>query len=293
MTSAGTGQAAAIFGRVMRAGDFDGDEVPDLVIGAPDATVAGFTKAGRLEVFHGPNFASAQLIENPEPKKNDFFGTGVSLGDATGDGILDIIEASGRASAGGLTQVGRLHVYDGPTLALLQTIENPQPAAGDRFGEGLHAADLDGDGLVEIIAADVKKTFYVVWDALGGPSVASWPKPPSPNPTPASNSFGYFFAATDASGDGSVDVVIADPFEGDSAGCGLLSAGGTLYVALAPYYSTYLRLANPFSACGDEFGWNLIAADLEGDGVDELVAGNDTGDVGGVFNSGRVIIVRP
>jgi hypothetical protein len=292
VTSSGTGLEGYPFGGQMRAGDINGDSVPDLVIGTMVATVQGVAMAGRLEVFHGPQFAKAQLVENPEPKPNDFFGSAVSLGDVSGNGVLDIIEASGRASTSGLSQVGRLHVYDGPTLTLLQTIENPQPAAGDRFGEGLHVADLDGDGLVEVIAADVKKTFYVVWDAPGGLSIASWSKPPSPNPTPASTSFGYFFAATDASGDGTVDIVIADPFEGDSVGCGLLSAGGALYVALAPFYSTYLRLANPFSACGDEFSWNLIAADLEGDGIDELVAGNDTADVGGVFNAGSVVIVR-
>jgi hypothetical protein len=293
VTSQGTGQEAAIFGRVMGAGDIDGDAIPDLVIGAPDATVQGHSKAGRIEVFYGPGFAGAQLTENPNPKPDDFFGSRVSLGDVSGDAILDIVEASGRASVGGISQVGRLHVYDGPSLTLVAVIDNPHPAAGDRFGEGLYATDLDGDDRVEVITSDVKGAFYVVWDVLTGATISSWPKPPSPNSTPAATSFGYFFAATDANGDDLVDIVIADPFEGDSVGCGLLSAGGVLYVSLAPFYSTYNRLANPLSACGDEFSWNLIAADVNGDGSDELVAGNDTADVGGTFNAGRVVIVGP
>jgi hypothetical protein len=290
VTSAGTGQEAYVFGRLMSAGDVDGDLMPDLVVCAPDATVAGFTRAGRLEVFHGPGFARFQLIENPAPKTNDFFGSRVSLGDATGDGIRDIVEASGRASTGGLSQVGRLHVYDGPTLDLLSTIENPAPAAGDRFGEGLLAADLDGDGRVEVIAADVKNTFYVVWDAVAAAPISSWPKPPSPNPHPGATSFGYFFAATDANGDGLDDIVIADPFEGDAQGC-VLANNGTVYVALAPYFASYLRVGS-IGACGDGFGWNLMTADLDGDGLQEIIAGAETTDSSGVQNAGRVVIMR-
>ncbi len=290
ITSFGNGLQASLFGRLTRAGDINGDDHPDLVVGVSNTQVHGFAKAGGLEVFYGPDFVVAQLVVNPEPKTNDFFGSRLSLGDVTGDGVLDIIEASGRASTGGLSQVGRLHVYDGPTLSLLHTIENPQPAAGDRFGEGLHAADLDGDGLDEIIAADVKKTFYIVWDALAGAPIAAWPKPPSPNPLPGATSFGYFFASMDANQDGLPDVVIADPFEGDVAGC--FVGGGTVYVALAPYYATFLRLANPFGACGDDFSWNLIVADLDGDGVKELISGDETADTGGISNAGRVVIVR-
>jgi hypothetical protein len=291
ITSAGTGIEVSLFGRQIRLGDIDGDNIIDLVSGTPNATVQGLAKAGRLEVFHGPDFSVPQLIDNPEPKTNDFFGSRVSLGDVTGDGIVDIVEASGRASTGGISQVGRVHVFDGPSLALLQAIENPEPAAGDRFGEGLHAADLDGDGLAEIIAADVRDTYYVVWDALGVAPIASWPKPPSPNPIPGATSFGYFFAVMDANADDIEDIVIADPFEGDTVGC--FAGGGAFYVTLAPYYSTYLRLANPFSACGDSFSWNLIAADLDGDGTDEVLAGDPTADSGGIFNGGRVVILRP
>jgi hypothetical protein len=291
ITSAGTGQEAYVFGRLMRVGDINGDELPDIVVCAPDATVQGFAKAGRLEVFYGPGYGSAQLIENPEPKTNDFFGSRVSLADVTGDGVADVVEASGRAKVGSVAQAGRLHLYDGPTLALLQTIDNPSPAAGDRFGEGLIAADLDADDAAEVIAADVRNNFYVVWNPLEGSPIGTWMKPPSPNPIPGATSFGYFFSATDVNDDGSLDIAIADPFEGDTVGC--FVGGGTVYVALAPYYSTYVRFTNPDSACGDDFSWNLIAADLDGDGVDELIAGDDTSDIGGVSNVGRVVIVKP
>jgi hypothetical protein len=291
ITSAGTGQWAYVFGRKIRIADLDGDAIDDVAVSAPDAAVGGFTKAGRIEIFHGPSYASAVLIENPEPKANDFFGTGLSLADVTGDGVADLLESSGRAKVGAISQAGRCHVYDGPTLTLLQTIDNPEPATNDRFGEQLLATDLDNDGTAEAITSDVKNNFFVVWNPVSGGPVSSWPKPPSPNPIPGAASFGYFFAVMDANADDIEDIVVADPFEGDTVGC--FAGGGAFYVALAPYYSTYLRLANPFSACGDSFSWDLIAADLDRDGTDEVLAGDPTADSGGIFNGGRVVILRP
>jgi hypothetical protein len=291
--SLGTALEAQIFGRVLAVGDVDGNGAIDFGVGTPDATVAGFTKAGRLEVFHGPGYGPGTAIENPEPKVNDFFGSRLKVGDVTGDGIPDLVEASGRATVGTISQAGRLHAYDGPTLALLATIDNPEPAQNDRFGEGLFVADLDGDGLAEAITADVKDNFYVVWDVVAGGPIANWPKPPSPNPTGGATSFGYFFSVADANEDARPDMVIADPFEGDATGCSPLSPGGSIYTSLAPYFSTFLRFISPTTSCGDEFSWRLISVDLDGDGRKEIPAGSRTADIGGLSNAGRVVIVKP
>ena len=290
-TSVGTGQEDYLFGRIMRAGDLDDDGWTDLAVCAPDAVVGGLDRAGRIEVFYGPAFASPVLIENPEPKVNDFFGSRLSLCDMTGDGIVDLVEASGRAKVGAISQAGRIHVYDGPTLSLLATIDNPSPATSDRFGEGMIAADLDSNALAEIVVADVKNNFYIVRAPLGAMEISTWTKPPSPNPAPGATSFGYFFAVADANGDGLKDIAISDPFEGDVTGCGLLGGGGVIYFAIAPYFSSYLRIAGPLAACGDNFGWNLIAADLDGDDIQEFVAGVATADTSGILNSGRVMVV--
>lgn len=208
----------------------------------------------------------------------------------TGDGVADIVEASGRAKVGGVSQAGRLHVFDGPSLGLLKTIDNPEPAPDERFGEGLLAADLDLDGVTDIVVSDVKNHYFVLKSPLAVSEIVEHSKPPSPNPSLQETAFGYFFLAQDVNGDGLVDIVISDIFEGDSMGCSPLGSDGTLYVALGPYYSSYLRFVNPIGECGDVYGWAVFAADVDGDGSNELIAGSLATDAAGVQNSGRVII---
>jgi hypothetical protein len=289
--SAGTGNNAVLFGRISATADLDGDSSPDFVVGSAYSEVNGLAEAGRIEVHWGPTYATVAVIDNPDPKVGDFFGSRVCLADVTGDGRPDVVAGSGRTNVGSFVDTGRLHVFDGPTLALLQTIENPMPATGDRFGEGLHAADLDGDGTAEVIAADVKKNIYVVWDPLAPSDVLTRSKPPSPNPG-GDSSFGYFFAVTDANADGDVDIVIADPFEGDLPGCAFAEEGA-VYVSLAPYFSTFYRRVSPFPACADQFSWGMVAGDIDGDGRDELICGTPTTDPGGISNVGRITVVRP
>lgn len=290
--SLGVALEAQIFGRVLAVGDVDANGAVDFGVGTPDATVAGLSKAGRIEVYHGLGFGPGTAIENPEPKVNDFFGSQLKIGDVTGDGVSDLLEASGRAMVGTISQAGRLHAYDGPTLALMATIDNPEPAQGDRFGEGLFVADLDLDGMDEVIASDVKDNVYVAWVVGAGGPISDWSKPPSPNPSGSDTSFGYFFSVADANDDSRPDIVIADPFEGDLLGCPV-TAGGTIYFALAPHFSTYSRLASPFSACGDAFSWRLVTADIDGNGRPEVLAGSPTTDTGGLSNAGRVVVVKP
>ncbi|MGQ0553398.1 MAG: FG-GAP-like repeat-containing protein [Planctomycetota bacterium] len=291
VASWGGGVANALFGRCLAIGDFDGDTYIDFAVGLANAPIGALVNAGRIDVFWGPDFSTRTEITGPAPAQNDFFGSAIVAIDVNADGLVDLVEGSGRANLPGATQSGKVHVLIGPDLQVLATIPNPLALSNARFAEGLHAADLDGDGFPEIIAADVKNRLFV----LPGPTWTTHllrTKPPAQYQNPfGENSFGYFIDDLDANGDGVPDIAIADPFSGALTGC-FPGAEGTGYVALGPYYATFLPLFEPQPGCADGFSWGLYCADIDGDGHPEIIAGSPTADAGSILNAGRLTVLK-
>jgi len=289
IASPGTGLSYIVFGRMLVVGDYNGDGHRDLAVGNFNEAVAGFDTAGRIDVFWGPDFASMLVIENPQPGGSDYFGSALATADLNGDGIDDLIEGSGRDDVGGVVNVGSVHLFLGPGLTLLKTIDNPLPQGfNSRFGEEVHGADLDGDGLWEVIAPDLKNRVYVFW-APGFSDYADIRKPEAIDTVSIGGvSFGYFVESGDVNGDGIIDILVSDIFEG------VLSCGfgkeGTLFAVLGPYFSTFDVIPNPLAACWDSFSRPIVLADVDGDGNAELITASQTADAGGLENTGRVFV---
>jgi hypothetical protein len=292
MESAGTGYESVSYGRWLTVGDFNGDTWLDVAAAVPQATVLSKVEAGHVEVFWGPSYGSPSVIENPTPKASDFFGTELEAVDVNGDGITDLVESSGRGDGQHLQDSGVAHVFIGPTLTLSLTINNPLPDEFARFGEGLHAADLNGDGKAEVVVADVKDRLFICW-APAYDTFTLRRKPPAPAVNPfGDTSYGYFIDSTDANVDGIPDLVIADPFSGALTGCSA-AAEGTVYVALGPYYSAYRVIYEPEPACGDEFAWGMILVDIDDDGRKEILTGAPTTELGSITNAGSLYVLWP
>lgn len=287
--SLGTGTVYTLFGRILAIGDFNGDLQNDIAVGIHKATVSGFTNAGRIDVYWGPTFDTVLSIENPAPAASDAFGVFLAVADVSGDGIDDLIEGSGQDDINGEVNIGSVHVFTGPGLTLLKTIENPIPQGfNSRFGEEVHGQDLDGDGKAEIIAIDLKNRVYIFWSPTYD-TFTDIRKPEALNTASINSvSFGYFVETADVNHDGFIDILISDIFEGETT-CASAKEG-TLFVALGPFYSTFLVLRNPMPACGDNFSWRITVADVDGDDVDDVLMSSITADDGGVSNSGRVFI---
>lgn len=203
------------------------------------------------------------------------------VGDLDGDGQVEI------AVAGGLSNSGH-------NLALYDHRGELEPGWPRRFGDSevraIAGADVDGDGVVEIL---VNKTF-------GGPVTAvyepdgslhpNWPQVSStcdpPAPAPPCEDYGGFnqnIGAGDLDGDGVLDVVSTY----DMIGFGLFRGDGSPFPA-APGFSG--RVVTSIPAYHDlalsQQGWGdgdrseftdspPVVADVNGDGRMEVVLAGD------------------
>ncbi|MEO7795503.1 MAG: FG-GAP repeat protein, partial [Thermoanaerobaculia bacterium] len=152
------------FGKDLAAGDFDGDGIDDLAIGAWDA-VGGVAQAGSVTVLYGApgglsDFGGAQWWTQASsgvsgsPANNDYFGGHLVAGDFNGDGDFDLaIGATNDDEAA--TNAGSVTVLYGSPAGLVATgidyltsatITCASVDSGEGFGSVLAAGDFDADG---------------------------------------------------------------------------------------------------------------------------------------------------
>jgi hypothetical protein len=100
-----------------------------IIIGAPgDST--GKKSAGAVYLFDADTGAFQRMLQNPTPVAGEQFGTAVA---AFGSSILV------GAPADSATKPGAAYLFDATSGALLQSFQNPKPAAGDGFGTSVAA----------------------------------------------------------------------------------------------------------------------------------------------------------
>jgi hypothetical protein len=140
----------------------------DVLVGAPAADHMGVLNVGAAYLFDGETGDLLHTFHNPEPLKNDLFGSVVL---AIGDDIL-IGAPSDRQIA---SAPGSAYLFDGETFELLQKFPDPAnsthpvPAAGNEFGGEI--AVLDADHV--LIASAPLETVYLfqrsggTWDLEG------------------------------------------------------------------------------------------------------------------------------
>jgi FG-GAP repeat len=171
------------FGAVLAAGDFNGDGRPEIAVGAPGD---GARSAGSVTVLD-PRSRTARSISQsgPElsgdPEIGDRLGAALTTGDFNADGRDDLAigvpgeDLNTMPASVGLGE-GAVHVLYGPSLGEhgeMWSGENrrlPGDAGRyDHFGAALTAADLDGDGVVDLaVGAPGRGAVQVLRGARGG-----------------------------------------------------------------------------------------------------------------------------
>ncbi len=153
-------------GRSLTPGDFDGDGIDDLAIGASGEAIGARGAAGAVNVLYGSagglsstgnqfwSQDSAGILDQAETGDN--FGYSVSAGDFDGDGFDDLAVGTVFEDVGVIADAGSANVLYGTAAGLSSTgnqlwSQNSSGIGGqsetaDFFGIAVAGADFDGDG---------------------------------------------------------------------------------------------------------------------------------------------------
>jgi hypothetical protein len=168
-------EAGDHFGFALTSGDFNGDGMADLAIGAPgDAgTVAN---AGAVYILYGSTsgltttgaqrWTQASLGGTDQTGAN--FGSALAAGDFNGDGHADLAIGVPNATVNGVANAGAVYAVYGSGGGLgvagnqywtQESLNNGSVSqAGDLFGSALAVGDFNGDGMADLAIGAPGKT---------------------------------------------------------------------------------------------------------------------------------------
>ena len=274
----GSGIAARLGQMVAAAGDLNGDGRPDFAVASPGWGPTTSDSTGRVLIWFGGRDLSAA----PDRILTGFrrgaqFGYAVcGIGDVNGDGFDDLLVTAPGFERGDVSRFGsgRGYVYFGGAAFddLPDRILDPVNFQGYGFARQLGSSaaglgDTDGDGFPDwAIGFDNSQTIV-----RGGAYVYHGGVTPASVPVILAKNNGgqrpVVAAAGDFDGDGLADLAIGAPFSSGTAivttvsiFAGLVGSGGADPIGTASV-----------SAVG--FGAALAAADVNGDGLSDVLVG--------------------
>ena len=234
-------------------------------------------------------------------ESGDRFGSVTDTGDFDGDGRMDLLVGAPEESVGSIADAGLVHVIYGSggwsnNDGFYQNTSGWPDASesGDRFGSALTTGDFNNDGYddmvvgvpgedlgssSQLIDAGIITVAYGSASGLTSPVNMHQYSPGVGTNSESGDLFGASLASGDINGDGYDDVIVGVPGEGiskrDRAGAVHViygSASGLTGVDSDLLHQD-ARGVKSRAEVDDAFGEAVEAADINGDGYDDVIVG--------------------
>ncbi|MCX4743792.1 FG-GAP and VCBS repeat-containing protein [Streptomyces antibioticus] len=314
------------FGQSVASCDFDSDGYADLAVSAPLEAIGTTEGAGMLTVHYGGsggiyNGTTESFDEDTTNYpgavgKDDVFTYSLAAGDVNGDGYCDLAVGQPLDSAGGQPNAGTIKLMLGTSTGLnaADTIQIDQntnkvpgaPEAEDRFGEQLAVADVNGDGIGDLISATLgeqisgssdRGSLHILYGPIGS-APASGGYIDSGNVTGIGEFAGSALAVGHFNADDYADVAVgvSDEEVGTKGAAGRLAVfyGGSQGLSATSRVKLFDQESPGISGASeseDYFASSLAAGDFDGNGTDDLVVGMRSEAIGSATGSGASMIL--
>lgn len=307
-------------------GEVTGDSARDIVVGTVNADTT-VVDAGEIYVFAGGSGLTGTLtptatLRLASPTASDLLGflsgQAILLAEVTGDTVLDIV-SGGSTIDTTVANAGEVCVWAGGsgltgTVNPTATLRKASPVAFDGLGyvwggRAVVCHEVTGDTTLDIVAAgygiDATATdsgAVLVW--AGGSGLTGTPAATAVLRDPSAVNFDQLAYSPggvgsqplvfgDVTGDGVDDVCVTAPYSDAS---GVLN-GGAVFVwaggsGLTGTPNPTAVCTDPSATANDTMGWGagrtLLAADVDGDGVRDVLVASMLTDPNGRANAGTV-----
>ncbi|MEU6278869.1 FG-GAP repeat protein [Streptomyces sp. NPDC047028] len=323
----GDPETADSFGQSVASCDFDNNGYADLAVSSPMEAIGDVEGAGMLTVHYGAsggiyNDTTESFDEDTANYpgtvvKDEAFAYSLTTGDLNDDGYCDLAIGQPLDNAGGKANAGTIKIMFGTSTGLnaADTIQIDQstanvpgtPEVGDRFGEQLAVADVNGDGVGDLISATIgeqitgssdRGSLQIMYGPIknGAPASDGWVD--SANVTGIGEFVGSALTVGHFNDDPYADVAVSvsDEEVGAKGAAGRLAVfyGGSQGLSATSRVKLFDQNSPGIAGAPeteDYFASSLASGDFDGDGVDDLVLGMRSEAIGSFKGAGASMIL--